>query len=233
MRGYWFRILLGAVGIFAVGMLIVTAVRATKAKVQHVVQSSEPLSFPLPFVPFRLDGERVGTFERVVINRDAPDDVRSVDLHVDLGSVAAADRTHRCTGIRAILHPGPGGEGQTLHDAEFACVEGDSGTEELEELGEVHFVPGDHTAPLLVPPQFATKFRREMIQMRARRGDDSLAVRAESMAAAAERTADSIGEAAGRMADSITRYHERYAESIRRAALRRADSAMRRRERKE
>jgi hypothetical protein len=227
MRSYWLKILLGAVGIFAIGMLIVTALRATRSRVQSVTKSSDPITIPLPFVPFRVDGERMGTFQRVVINRDAPGDVRSVDLHVDLGSTASVERIQRCKGILAQLHEGPAGHGKTIHDAEFACVEDDSARTVLEQFGEVHILPGDHTAPLLVPPEVADELRRELIQMRARRGDDSLAAHAESIAAEAERTADSIGEAAGRVADSITRFHERYADSIRRAALRRADSALR------
>ncbi len=232
MRRYWLRILLGAAGIFAAGMLVITVVRAMKSRVRTVARSSDPISIPLPFLPFRIDGERLGTFERLVIRRDAPDDIRSVDLHVDLGSAAAAERIHECTGILAQLHPGPGGRGTTLHDAEFTCVRDDSARAALEPFGEVHFVPGDHTAPLLVPPDVANDLRREMIQMRARRGGDSLAARAESIAAEAERAADSISEAAGRMADSITQFHERYADSIRSAALRRADSALRNPQRK-
>jgi hypothetical protein len=229
MRGYWLRILLGALGIFAIGMLIVTAVRATRSRVRSVAGSSDPITIPLPFVPFRIDGERLGTFERIVIKRDAPNDLRSVDLHVDLGSTATVERLQRCTGVLAELHSNPGGGGRTLHDAQFVCVHDDSARMALEQLGDVHFVPGDHTSPLLVPPEVANELRREMIQMRARRGDDSLAARAESIAAEAERAADSIGEAASRMADSITRFHERWADSIRSAALRRADSALRKR----
>jgi hypothetical protein len=227
MRGYWLRILLGALGIFAVGTLIVTAVRATKAGVRSVARSAGPISIPLPFVPFRLDGQRLGTFEKLVLNRDAPHDIRSVDLYVDLGRDTAAEAIHRCTGIRAVLHDAPAGKGLTLHDSEFGCVDNDSIAATLEELGEVHFSPGGHTAPLLVPPEVADELRREMIQARARGGNDSLAVRAESIAAEAERRADSISEAAGRMADSITEHHTRTADSIRRAALRRADSALR------
>ena len=228
MRGYWLRILLGAAGIFAVGMLIVTAVRATRASVRTVTRSSAPITIPLPFVPFRLDTQRHGTFQRVVIQRDAPQDLRSVDLYIDLGSDTAAERIHRCTGIRALLHDGPAGKGMTMHDAEFACVVSDSIAAELEPLGMVHFEPGGHTAPLLVPPEVASEIRREMIKGRARGGTDSLATRAESIAAEAERRADSISEAASRLADSITQTHARTADSIRRAALRRADSAMRR-----
>ena len=84
MRTYWLRILLGAAGIFAVGMLILSAVRATRSRVRSVAESSESITIRLPFVPFRVDGARLGTFERIVLNRDAPEDLRSVDLHVDL-----------------------------------------------------------------------------------------------------------------------------------------------------
>ncbi len=227
MRGYWLKILLRALGIFAVGMLVIAVIRGARGRVRSVVTTSDPITIPLPFVPFRIDGQRAGTFQRIVIQRDAPDDVRTVDLHVDLGDTAMAQRIHRCSGILAQLHEVPGRQGKTLHDAEFTCVHDDSTHDAFESFGEVHFVPGDHTAPLLVPPEVATELRRELIQRRARRSEDSLAARAESIAAEAERTADSIGEAAGRMADSITRFHERYADSIRRAALRRADSALR------
>lgn len=228
MRGYWLRILLGAVGIFAVGMLIVSVVRATRSRVRSVAKTGDPITIPLPFVPFRIDGERLGTFQRIVINRDAPDDLRSVDLYVDLGDTAATERIQRCQSILAQLHGGAG-DGMTFHDAQFACVHDDSTQAALEQFGEVHFVPGGHTAPLLVPPGVADELRREMIHQRAQRGGDSLAARAESIAAEAERTADSIGEAAGRVADSITQFHERRGDSIRRAALRRADSALRKR----
>jgi hypothetical protein len=227
MRTYWLRIVLGALGIFAVGMVVLTAVRATRSRVRSVAQTSDPITIPLPFVPFRIDGTRVGTFQRIVLNRDAPEDLRSVDLHVDLGDLAAVERIQQCKGILADLKHNAGAHGAALTDARFACVHDDSVQAQLEQFGQVHVVPGDRTVPLLVPPDMAAELRREMIQMRARRGDDSLAVRAESIATEAERTADSIGEAASHLADSITQFHERRADSIRRSALRRADSALR------
>ena len=42
MRNYWFKILLGALGIFAVGMIGVAIVRSGVAKVNSVVHSDEP-----------------------------------------------------------------------------------------------------------------------------------------------------------------------------------------------
>ncbi|HEU5171114.1 MAG TPA: hypothetical protein VFU46_11285 [Gemmatimonadales bacterium] len=228
MRNYWLKIGLGALAVFAGGMLLLAVARAVKGRVHHVAESSDPIELPLPFVPFRLDGERIGTFKRVVINRHAPDEVSSVDLHVDLGDLATMQRIQGC-GILARIHTRAGGRGATFQNADFSCVRGDSAQAGYESFGEVHFVPGDHIAPLLVTPAVANELRREMIQVRARHADDSVAAHAESIAAAAERTADSISEAASRLTDSITALHERAADSIRSAALRRADSALRRR----
>ena len=61
MRTYWLRILLGALAVFAVGMIGVTFARRTRDKVNAVVTGSGPLSIPLPFVPFELEGSKLGT----------------------------------------------------------------------------------------------------------------------------------------------------------------------------
>ena len=39
-----------------------------------------PLTIPLPFVPFQLDGNKLGTVEHLVVNREAPKKVSSVEL---------------------------------------------------------------------------------------------------------------------------------------------------------
>ena len=59
MRNYWFKILLGALGIFAVGMIGVAIVRSGVAKVNSVVHSDEPITIPLGLVPFAIAGERL------------------------------------------------------------------------------------------------------------------------------------------------------------------------------
>ena len=59
MRNYWFKILLGAFGIFAVGMIGVSIARSGIAKVNSVVHSDEPITIPLGLVPFALAGERL------------------------------------------------------------------------------------------------------------------------------------------------------------------------------
>ena len=84
MRSYWMRILLGALAIFAIGMIGVTLGRRGRDKVTEVVTGSGPLNFPLPFVPFQVDGNKLGTVEHLTINREAPKKLSSVHLEVKL-----------------------------------------------------------------------------------------------------------------------------------------------------
>ena len=78
MRAYWFKIMLGALVIFAVGLTGVSIARRIKGR----VESNADIHVPLRFVPFRLDGVRVGTFRRLVIHRQRPNMVSSVNLAV-------------------------------------------------------------------------------------------------------------------------------------------------------
>ena len=72
MRNYWLRIALGALAIFTVGMIGVTLARQGVGRVRHVVEGSGPISVPLAFIPFHLNGQKLGTVSRVVLLREAP-----------------------------------------------------------------------------------------------------------------------------------------------------------------
>src|SRR5215213_5963422 len=84
MRSYWLRILLGALAVFAIGMVGVSMVRRGRDKVTEVMAGTGPLTIPLPFIPFKLDGNKLGMVEQLVVNRDAPKKVSSLDLQVKL-----------------------------------------------------------------------------------------------------------------------------------------------------
>ena len=84
MRSYWFKICLGALGIFAVGMIGVAIVRSGVAKVNSVVHSDEPITIPLGLVPFAIAGERLGKLDHVTLYRESPDQVSEVELTVNL-----------------------------------------------------------------------------------------------------------------------------------------------------
>jgi hypothetical protein len=96
MRNYWLRILFGALAIFAVGMVGVTLARQGVGRVRGVVEGSGPITLPVAFVPFKLDGEKIGTIQRVKILRNAPNQVRSINVQVHLADSVSPRRLDPC-----------------------------------------------------------------------------------------------------------------------------------------
>jgi len=219
MRNYWLKIILGAFAVFAVGMGLRAAYLATKDRVTAIAQSSAPITIPLAFVPFQLDGDRLGTFDHAILIRKSPKHISGVRLGVKLPDSPGWARLAGCD-LLANFKPAKK-SGAEFSDAEFACVKGDSAAAHgAERFGDVGFEPGGLNLALYVPKDVAHRLRNEMMH-----GVDVHAdVAADSIAEAAERMGDSIGEAAARMGDSIARVHELRADSIRDAALRQADS---------
>ena len=229
MRTYWLRILLGALAVFAVGMIGITFARRTRDTVTAVVTGSGPLSIPLPFVPFELEGNKLGRLERLVVNREAPKKVSSVDLEVKLDDSLLVQGLAGCR-LAANLESDSSKSGDInfrthrLEDrAFFFCAKSDSG---LVEFGTVKLTPGDVTVPLLVPVSLAEQMRS------GNWGDhdnadsaDVLAERAESLAGKAEAAADSVAELEGqRVAASARAMGSRLGDSLRAAGKVRAES---------
>jgi hypothetical protein len=221
MRTYWIKIVLGALGVFAVGMVLITITRHGIAKAKRVAESSDPISIPLAFVPFRLGGDRLGTFDRAVLIRKSPKEVTAIDLAVTLTDSASAGRLADCSLFARLLQEQY--RGVEFSDADFTCLSPDSAAAHgAERFGQVAFEPGHLTVPLFVPAEVAHRLRQGT-EIHAETASDA----ADSIADAADRMADSIGEAASRSADSIATLHEHRADSIRERALRRADSVRR------
>jgi hypothetical protein len=96
MRNYWLRIVLGAAAVFTVGMIGVTLARQGVGHVRGVVAGSGPLSFPLPFVTFNLDGQKLGKVSRVVLHRTAPKQISAVELEIRLNDSVVARGLEGC-----------------------------------------------------------------------------------------------------------------------------------------
>ena len=222
MRTYWIKIVLGALGVFAVGMVLITITRHGITKAKRVAESSDPIRIPLAFVPFRLGGNRLGTFDRAVLIRKSPKEVTALDLAVTLTDSASAGRLAGCGLFARLLQEQH--RGVEFSDADFTCLSPDSAAAHgAERFGEVTFEPGHLTLPLFVPAEVARRLRKGMAEIHAETASDT----ADSIADAADRMADSISEAASRAADSIATLHEHRADSIRERALRKADSVRR------
>jgi hypothetical protein len=228
MRSYWMRILLGALAVFAIGMIGVTLARQGAHKVNSVVTGSGQLTIPLPFVPFQLDGDRLGTLERLVVNREAPRKVSSLELEVKLADSLVARGLEGCR-LTANVENDSGTPGNVkLHprvDARtfFFCVKNDSAAAALVQYGHVTFHPGDVQVPLLLPAKLVDDLRN------GRWSDDD----ADSTAALAEEqaeslaeanAADAVGERYRRMGDSIQASARRLGDSLRAEGRRRSDS---------
>ena len=229
MRNYWVRIALGAAAIFIVGMVGLTLVRRGLGTVHGVVHGSGPISIPLAFIPFQLNGDKLGTLQRVTLQREAPNRVTSVELEVKLGDSLLArglegcrlaanvdSDTARSNGVN--IHGGPFKEGS------FWCAKDDSTSEGLVEYGHAIFHPGDVKVPLLLSQGLVDELQDLDFDNDSTPPVDEVQV--DSIVAAAERTADSVSKAAHvRMSDSLRAEGRRRADSTRSVVRRMADSA--------
>jgi hypothetical protein len=228
MRNYWLKILLGALGIFAVGMIGITIVRSGVAKVNSVVHSDEPITIPLGLVPFVLAGERLGKLDHVTLYRESPDHVSEVELTVNLADSLLAQGLSGCRLVANIegdnREPGVNirvGKDSTDQNA-FRCLSGDSTPPEVVEYGTAIFNPGEIEVPLLLPVELVSELQSLDLGHEAAAADSlgDITVSADSIAAHVERELDSamLRRRPGESREAATR---RFADSIRAEAMKR------------
>jgi hypothetical protein len=232
MRNYWLRIVLGAVAIFAVGMIGVTLARQGVGRVRNVVEGSGPISVPIAFIPFKLDGQKLGTVSKIVLQRDAPKQIASVELQIKLLDSAVARGLEGCR-LAANLdkeHPAHDahiGIGPISHGV-FTCLHPNDSTGEFQEFGRAVLQPGGVSVPLLLPRDIADDLQQGNF---ASGPEDSLSdeaeAKADSAAEVAEQQADSIAEAAEKAAHQIAARQRQFIDSLRREGQRREDSTRR------
>jgi hypothetical protein len=229
MRNYWLRIAFGALAIFAFGMVGITVARQSMGRVRGVVEGSGPITLPIVFVPFKLDGQKLGTLSKVVLLREAPKRISAVELEVKLRDSAVARGLEGCrlaanfddqkdpAGARVTTDP--------LSRGVFSCLHGADSTGQFQEFGRAVLQPGNVTVPLLLPNDIVTDLKHGHFDSSA---EDSLGAAAEakadSIAEAVDARADSIAEAAQERADSVLARTDRLVDSLRSEGRRRADS---------
>ena len=157
---YWTKIGLGALAIFAVGMVLVGMGRRGTEWVDHVAHSASTISVPIVFVPFRLDGRDIGSIRRLDIMRDAPDHVTGATIEVKLGERAELPAEACSLAIDDLDRIGDG--------ATFYCADADAqAAEGLVTFGTVKFEPGGAIRDLLLPLEVIDELASEL----ARDGD--------------------------------------------------------------
>lgn len=226
MRNYWLRIFLGALAVFTIGMVGVNVARRGVATVHTVLESDDPLTIPLRFVPFALSGERLGNLKRVVVFRDSPRRISAVELEVDLADSLLAEGLRGCR-LAANFEsdsrkPGLDIQVSRRNDNAFSCLTGDSIPAELVEFGEAVFQPGQVRVPLYLQRELVTELHQALAAHPASPEAES---QTDALAALAELKSDSAVEAAARSADSAGKAGRWLGDSLRAAARQQADSA--------
>ena len=204
MRGYWIRIASGAAGVFVVGMAGWYLIAGARSKVEQVIDSAVSLSIPLPFdlVPFKVDGDRLGSLKKLVIHRDSPKEVNWIELEAELNEVGQWAELVDC---RLSID-----DFEDLDEnSSFAC------NTELPrgyvEFGEISFRGSGESLLLWVPRDMAAELRHadrqrikiehaRMYQRQVRIAERELRLAAENSAEGSARVAAAIFEAFG---DSI------------------------------
>ena len=208
MKSYWIKITLKALVVFAIGMIIVTAIRAARNQVHVYSETSAPINIPFPFgiVPFRLDGNRLGTVEHLTLLRDSPQGISNIRLVVKLADSVDNSLLASCIlVVKDVEH--------IDNNTSFLCQGQDTAGMQLVPYGQIEVEGRETSFPLLLPQTAVEGLRSEQ-------GSDELEARIDSISDAAEATADSLSE----LADSITEANEEMADSIREAARETADS---------
>lgn len=165
MTRYWIKIVLGAILIFAVGMAGWYGLRKGVSTVHTVFETADPISIPLKFVTFRVDGAALGRLEQLKLLRAAPKSITSVEVTVRLDSAATAERLRGCTmRIDDVEHMDD--------ETTFVCVTADNpgASGAFEPFGQVLVQGTDIVLPLLLPTAAVKDFQNEGWQ-----GADSLA----------------------------------------------------------
>ncbi len=138
MQRYWIRIGVGALGVFLLGMIVVTLGRQGRRMV-HELAASDGITIPFPVGDFTVDGNRLGSFSKLNIRRDPSAEGR-VKALVRLADPGYTDLLSSCTLVLEDGNFEPG--------ADFRCAAGGESLTAMTRIGVVEFAPGELVRPL-------------------------------------------------------------------------------------
>jgi ElaB/YqjD/DUF883 family membrane-anchored ribosome-binding protein len=215
------RIILGALAIFLVGTSIFYAARSGKRRVERIADSDSPITIPLAFIPFKVDGRDLGTLSRLQVLRSSPRQVEAVNFRVKLADSVGDEQLSQC-----ILVAGDNGMNFNMKhinpNATFYCASAsDTAGKNLAPMGSIETQRGNSYV-LLSGADALRNFDMESDVNNAQA--DSIRAVYERMADSIQQVAESIGNAAEQRADSFRNAAENQADSIRAVAGMRADS---------
>ena len=175
MRNYWLRIALGAFAIFAVGMLIVSGSRKARHSVEEIAEGTGPITVPLAFLPFEIDGQRAGTLRRLRVFRDSLQEPTRLEVQVSVSDSSAVQRFAAC--ILAIEE-----HNDKVQPNDFRCLAAtDTAGRDLVQFGDVELRG--------YPGSYALYAPREHVESLKKNSESSLQVEEQQARAAADSVA--------------------------------------------
>lgn len=191
MRNYWLKIVLGALVIFAAGMVIAKGINKGSEAVHEIADGAGPISIPLPgFVPFSLDGARLGSIRRITMYRSAPRLPSNFSVSVQLADSVPSDRLSRCLIMLDASDTQSGGSLNINAKTAFRCLtSADTAGRNLVPFGIINLRSRPDSFPVLVSRQVIEDLQREA-QDSSRR-DTVPADLGDSIQAAVKRSLDS------------------------------------------
>src|ERR1043165_498152 len=145
MKNIWVKIGLGAGGIFAVGMILVSLFKFGRNKIEDLVHSDADIRIPLMgIVPFQLADQRLGDLRRLTLMRDAPKHLTGVRVEVRLADSATIDGLKDCAFL-TVNDPE-----QLNEHTRFSCVADSTGLTSFGTV-EIEHRQGDEPTTLVRP----------------------------------------------------------------------------------
>jgi hypothetical protein len=159
MSRYWVKIALGALCVFGVGMTGISLARKGVHEVKTAALGpvrAALTQLPIHLLNFRLDGRRIGQIRQIDVSNDGEWTAGSIQIQVELDREAA--------GLAECLLTNERWEHRTK-EAQFRCVSEDEvADDQLIQVGEVRFEPGNLTRPLYAAEHDLRRIERSDIR---------------------------------------------------------------------
>lgn len=144
MNRYWIRIVGTSLGIFVIGMVLVSAGRRGVSKVRQFAEN-QIVTLPAEAAPFRVDGRRLGTIHQVRFAPAGASGIPRVNLTVAVDSAADVSALMDCVLIAQNAE-------QLRSESGLRCASsGEESSSNLVEMGAVTFKPGGEVLQIFAP----------------------------------------------------------------------------------
>jgi len=173
MGKYWLKIGLGAALIFCVGFVIISVARRVHTNIHSDHDVGVPLGAFGAYLPFKLDGIKVGTLRSLTIQRSSPKEISGFVIRARVSDSSALEKLRNC-------HISVSDAPNINERSTFFCIRSDSGFQGFGEFrAEMRFDGGNTVIvqPLMLPDAAVQEFRRQAADSLAPPLADSLAAK--------------------------------------------------------